>query len=52
MEGVYAASSEPNAGTLVIWDADTSAGAIKQVGVFVADINVDATHLVLGAVPT
>lgn len=50
IEGVYTASTGPDAGTLVVWDADTS-GGIKQVGVFVADANVDATHLVLAAAP-
>lgn len=50
IDGVYTASTGPDAGTLVVWDADTS-GGIKQVGVFVADVNVDATHLMLAAAP-
>ena len=46
VDGKYVASTAPEAGTLVIWDADTTAGAIKQVGVFVADANLDVSHLV------
>ncbi|WP_296188692.1 DUF4214 domain-containing protein [Pseudomonas sp. UBA1879] len=46
VEGVYTASTGSDAGTLVIWDADTTTNAIKQVGVFVADANVDVSHLV------
>jgi hypothetical protein len=48
VDGAYTASTAADAGTLVIWDADTT-GAIKQVGVFVADGTVDATALVLHA---
>ncbi len=36
----------------MIWDADTAAGVIKQMGVFVAEANVDVSALVTGAVPT
>jgi hypothetical protein len=50
VDGQYVASSAPDAGTLVIWDADTTAGAIKQVGVFVADANVDVSALVTAPV--
>jgi hypothetical protein len=46
VDGKYVASTAPEAGTLVIWDADTTAGAIKQVGMFVADANLDVSHLV------
>jgi hypothetical protein len=52
VNGVYTASQASDAGTLVIWDADTAAGVIKQVGVFVAEANVDVSALVTGAVPT
>ncbi|MFJ3484665.1 DUF4214 domain-containing protein [Pseudomonas sp. NPDC090202] len=50
--GVYVASSAPDAGTLVIWDADTTAGVIKQVGVFVADASLDVSAVVTGPVTT
>lgn len=47
--GVYQASTAADAGSLVVWDADTT-GGIKQVGVFVADGTVNASQLITGAV--
>lgn len=46
VDGAYIASQAADAGTLVIWDADTTAGVVKQVGVWVADANVDVSALV------
>ncbi len=49
--GVYTASDAPTAGSLVIWDADTTAGVVKQVGVWVSDPAVDASGIIAGGAP-
>lgn len=49
VRGVYQGSTAADAGSLVVWDADTT-GGIKQVGVFVADGAVNASQLITGAV--
>lgn len=49
VDGAYTASDAADAGTLVVWDANTTANAITQVGVWVPNANVDASALVTAA---